>query len=120
MLVEAERRGVLEAVIPIVAGLAIPDVRERPFLGRLSGRGSTIPLEKLLALEPDLILDTGTVDATYLSAAENVHERTGIPYLLVPGRLAAVRPPSTTLAEASSNPGESSGICGLGTGCPPF
>jgi iron complex transport system substrate-binding protein len=65
-----------------------PAVRERPFLGRLSGRGSTMPLEKLLALEPDLILDTGTVDATYLSAAESVHERTGIPYLLVPGRLA--------------------------------
>ncbi|MHB8798558.1 MAG: ABC transporter substrate-binding protein [Thermoanaerobaculia bacterium] len=65
-----------------------PAVRGRPFLGRLSGRGSTMPLEKLLALEPDLILDTGTVDATYLSAAESVHERTGIPYLLVPGRLA--------------------------------
>ena len=29
-------------------------------------------LEKLLALAPDLILDTGTVDATYLSAAESV------------------------------------------------
>lgn len=65
-----------------------PAVRERPFLGRLSGRGSTVPLEKLLALGPDLILDTGTVDATYLSAAGDVHERTGIPYLLVPGRLA--------------------------------
>ena len=34
MLVEAERRGVLEAVIPIVAGLAIPDVRERPVEGQ--------------------------------------------------------------------------------------
>ena len=65
-----------------------PAVRERPFLGRLSGRGSTIPLEKLLALEPDLILDAGSVDATHLSGAESVHERTGIPYLLVPGRLA--------------------------------
>ena len=30
MLVEASRRGVLEAMVPIVAGLAIPDVRERP------------------------------------------------------------------------------------------
>lgn len=65
-----------------------PAVRDRPFLGRLSGRGSTMPLEKLLALSPDLILDAGTVDATYLSAAEGVHRRTGIPYLLVPGRLA--------------------------------
>jgi iron complex transport system substrate-binding protein len=64
-----------------------PGVRDRPFLGRLSGRGSTMPLEKLLALGPDLILDTGTVDATRLSAAEAVHERTGLPYLLLPGRL---------------------------------
>ena len=30
MLVEASRRGVLDAMVPIVAGLAIPDVRERP------------------------------------------------------------------------------------------
>ncbi len=73
---------------PEARALLAPAVRERPFLGRLSGRGSTIPLEKLLALEPDLILDTGTVDATYLSAAESVHKRTGLPYLLVPGRLA--------------------------------
>jgi iron complex transport system substrate-binding protein len=72
---------------PEARAFLAPEVREKPFLGRLSGRGSTMPLEKLLALEPDLILDTGTVDATYLSAAESVHERTGIPYLLVPGRL---------------------------------
>ena len=64
-----------------------PGVRDRPFLGRLSGRGSTMPLEKLLALGPDLILDTGTVDATRLSAAEGVHERTGLPFVLLPGRL---------------------------------
>ncbi len=75
-------------VSPEARAFLAPEVRERPFLGRLSGRGSTMPLEKLLALAPDLILDTGTVDATYLSAAESVHARTGIPYLLVPGRLA--------------------------------
>ncbi|MBP7587467.1 MAG: ABC transporter substrate-binding protein [Thermoanaerobaculia bacterium] len=64
-----------------------PGVRDQPFLGRLAGRGSTMPLEKLLALEPDLILDTGTVDATYLSTAEDVQARTGLPYVLLPGRL---------------------------------
>lgn len=73
---------------PEARAFLAPAVRERPFLGRLSGRGSTMPLEKLLALEPDLILDTGTVDATHLSGAASVNERTGIPYLLVPGRLA--------------------------------
>ena len=64
-----------------------PGVRDQPFLGRLSGRGSTMPLEKLLALGPDLILDAGTVNATHLSTAESVHEQTGIPCVLLPGQL---------------------------------
>lgn len=58
-----------------------------PHLGRLAGRGSTLPMEKLLALKPDLIVDVGTVDDTYLSLAERVHQQTGIPYVLVDGRL---------------------------------
>lgn len=68
--------------------LLAPTVRDRPMLGRLAGRGSTLPLEKLVALKPDLIVDAGTVDATYLSTAERVHWQTGIPYVLVDGRLA--------------------------------
>ena len=68
--------------------LLAPAMRDKPFIGRLAGRGSTLPLEKLLALKPDLIVDAGTVDATYLSTAEQVHERTGIPYVLIDGRLA--------------------------------
>lgn len=67
--------------------LLIPRVRDLPMLGRLAGRGSTLPLEKLVALKPDLIVDAGTVDATYLSTAERVHRQTGIPYVLVDGRL---------------------------------
>lgn len=66
----------------------LPDAyRNLPHLGRLAGRGSTMPLEKLLALRPDVIIDVGTVDDTYLSAAKRVHQQTGIPYLLVDGRL---------------------------------
>ncbi|WP_186311987.1 iron ABC transporter substrate-binding protein [Marinobacter piscensis] len=61
--------------------------RNLPYLGRLAGRGSTMPLEKLLALKPDVIIDVGTVDDTYLSAAKRVHQQTGIPYLLVDGSL---------------------------------
>lgn len=67
--------------------LLAPPYRELPMLGRLAGRGSTLPLEKLVALKPDLIVDAGTVDATYLSTAERVHRQTGIPYVLVDGRL---------------------------------
>mgnify|MGYP001187691588 CR=1 FL=1 len=65
-----------------------PEYRALPFLGRLAGRGSTLPLERLVALKPDLVIDAGTVDGTYLSAAERVWRQTGIPYLLVDGRLA--------------------------------
>lgn len=68
--------------------LLAPAARGLPMLGRLAGRGSTLPLEKLVALKPDLIVDAGTVDATYLSLAERVQRQTGIPYVLVDGRLA--------------------------------
>ncbi|MCL2643874.1 MAG: iron ABC transporter substrate-binding protein [Betaproteobacteria bacterium] len=63
-------------------------LRDLPMLGRLSGRGSTMSSETLLALKPDLILDAGSVDDTYLSAAQRVTEQTGIPYVVIEGRLA--------------------------------
>ncbi|HNQ05505.1 MAG TPA: ABC transporter substrate-binding protein [Thiobacillaceae bacterium] len=62
--------------------------RDLPMLGRLAGRGSTLPLERLVALKPDLIIDAGTVDETYFSLAERVARETRIPYVLVDGRLA--------------------------------
>lgn len=58
-----------------------------PYLGRLSGRGSTLPLEKLLALQPDLVLDSGTSDATHVSAAERLARQTGLACVLVQGSL---------------------------------
>lgn len=72
---------------PALAWVA-PAARTLPFLGRLSGRGSTLSVESLLSLAPDLILDAGTVNATYRSAAQRVQGQTGIPYVLVDGRLA--------------------------------
>ena len=73
---------------PEARTLLAPAVRDLPMLGRLAGRGSTLPLEKLVVLKPDLIVDAGTVDASYLSTAERVWRQTGIPYVLVDGRLA--------------------------------
>lgn len=58
-----------------------------PHLGRLSGRGSTMNIESLLALRPDLVLDAGSVDPTHLSGAERVWRQTGLPYALIDGRL---------------------------------
>ena len=63
-------------------------LRDLPFVGRLAGRGSTVSLETLVQLQPDLILDSGTADATYISAAQRVTEQTGLPCVLIHGRLA--------------------------------
>lgn len=62
--------------------------RRLPTLGRLAGRGSTVSLERLVALAPDLVLDVGNVDATHSSMAERVRSQTGLRYELLDGRLA--------------------------------
>ena len=64
-----------------------PQLQALPYLGRLSGRGSTLPLEKLLALQPDLVLDSGTSDATHVSATERLARQTGLACVLVQGSL---------------------------------
>jgi iron complex transport system substrate-binding protein len=64
----------------------LPDIGNRPEVGRITGRGNTANLEAVLALKPDLILDIGSVNATYVSLADRVQEQTGIPYALLDGR----------------------------------
>lgn len=64
--------------------LAAP-YRDLPTTGRLTGKGNTANIEMVLAMKPDLILDVGSVDATYASLADRVQEQTGIPYVLVDG-----------------------------------
>jgi iron complex transport system substrate-binding protein len=68
----------------------LPEVGGRPEIGRLTGRGNTANLEVVLALKPDLIVDVGSVDATYVSLANRVQQQTGIPYALLDGRFAAL------------------------------
>jgi iron complex transport system substrate-binding protein len=64
----------------------LPAVREMPELGRLTGRGDTLNLERLIAAKPDVIIDFGTLTDTYRSLADRVQAQTGIPYLLIDGR----------------------------------
>src|SRR5215813_7884799 len=61
----------------------LPDVGGRPEVGRITGRGNTANLEVVLALKPDLILDIGTINPTFVSLADRVQEQTGIPYALL-------------------------------------
>src|SRR5262245_33762882 len=61
-------------------------VRDLPEYGRLTGRGGTANLESVLKFKPDLIIDSGSVAATYISLADNVQDQTKVPYLLLDGR----------------------------------
>jgi iron complex transport system substrate-binding protein len=58
---------------------------ELPTLGRLTGRGNTASVEAVLATRPDIILDYGTINPTYVSLAERIQKQTGVPYLLFDG-----------------------------------
>lgn len=69
--------------------LAAP-YRDLPELGRLTGRGNTANVEVVLKSRPDLILDVGAINPTYISLAERVQQQTGVSYLLVDGSLANI------------------------------
>jgi iron complex transport system substrate-binding protein len=68
----------------------LPDICARPELGRITGRGNTANLETVLALKPDLILDIGSTNETFVSLAVRVQDQTGIPYALLDGRFVAL------------------------------
>jgi iron complex transport system substrate-binding protein len=66
----------------------LPETRELPTLGRLTGGGDTVNLEVIVAARPDLILDFGTISDTYKSLADRVQAQSGVPYILIDGRFA--------------------------------
>src|SRR6201996_6026158 len=74
---------------PPQCALLGPGACDKPEVGRLTGRGNTTNLEVLLKLKPDLILDVGTINDTYISLAKRVQDETGIPYVLFDGRFDA-------------------------------
>ncbi|HEY4136646.1 MAG TPA: iron ABC transporter substrate-binding protein [Alphaproteobacteria bacterium] len=65
-----------------------PAYRDLPITGRLAGQGSTANVEAVLKFKPDLILDVGSLEATYASLADRVQMQTGIPYVLLDGSFA--------------------------------
>ena len=79
---------------------------DKPEVGRLTGRGNTTNLEVLLKLKPDLVLDFGTVNDTYISLANKVQEQTGIPYALLDGRFDAAAAVYRKLGELTRRPRE--------------
>jgi iron complex transport system substrate-binding protein len=77
----------------------LPEVCTRAEVGRITGRGNTANLESVIALKPDLILDVGSTNATFVSLAERVQQQTGIPYALLDGRFDAIAPTYRKLGE---------------------
>ena len=63
------------AIRPEEQAYLLPEIAARPEVGRLTGRGNTANLEAVLASKPDLILDVGSTDATYVSLADRVQYR---------------------------------------------
>jgi iron complex transport system substrate-binding protein len=84
----------------------LPDVCARPEVGRLTGRGNTANLEAVLALKPDLILDVGSTNPTFVSLATRVQEQTGISYALLDGRFDAIAPTYRKLGELTHRESE--------------
>lgn len=90
---------------PEECALLRPDICARPEVGRLTGRGNTANLELVLALKPDLIIDSGSVDGTYVSLADRVQQQTGIPYALLDGRFAKIPDSYRTLGALTGRRG---------------
>ena len=82
----------------------LPDIGSRPEVGRITGRGNTANLEVVLSLKPDLILDIGSVNATYISLADRVQEQTRIPYALLDGRFDGIAASYRTIGTLIGRP----------------
>jgi iron complex transport system substrate-binding protein len=65
-----------------------PEVARLPQVPRLTGREDVT--DKIVALNPDLILDYGTVSPRYSDLARKTQQRTGIPTVLLDGSLAEI------------------------------
>src|SRR5262245_54601398 len=93
-------------------GFLLPDVGARPEVGRLTGRGNTANLETVIALKPDVILDVGYIDPTYVSLADRVQQQTGIPYALLDGHFDKTAATYRTLGELTGRREEAAKLAG--------
>lgn len=69
-------------------GFMLDSAANLPVLGRLTGKDSDAAIAAIKKAKPDLIIDVGDVDASYKALADKVQKATGIPYVLIDGKLA--------------------------------
>jgi iron complex transport system substrate-binding protein len=79
--------GWVKAPSPAAKAFFNERARELPEYGRLTGRHNFLNLENLVKLRPDLIIDFGSVAATYVALANSVQEQAKVPYILLDGSL---------------------------------
>ena len=91
----------------------LPDVCTRPEVGRITGRGNTANLEAVLALKPDLIVDVGATNETFVSLAARVPDQTGIPYALLDGRFLAPATAYQKLGQLTGRQAQAEGLADL-------
>jgi iron complex transport system substrate-binding protein len=94
----------------------LADIGSRPEVGRVTGRGNTANLEEVLALKPDLVLDIGTVNPTFISLADRVQQQTGIPYALLDGRFEAIGAAYRLIGELTDRRREAEALAGSAEG----
>lgn len=88
MLAPEKLIGLTRALTPAAAAFLPAKERALPELGRLTGRGNTMNLEAVVKAAPNLVVDIGSVNETFVSLADRVQRQTGIPYVLIGGTLA--------------------------------
>ncbi|HUC66936.1 MAG TPA: iron ABC transporter substrate-binding protein [Stellaceae bacterium] len=88
MLAPEKLVGLTRALTPAQAAYLPARDGALPELGRLTGRGNTVNLEAVVKTAPDLVVDLGSVNDSFISLANRVQQQTGIPYVLIGGRLA--------------------------------
>lgn len=92
-----------------------PRTQTLPAYGRLTGRGGTANVEAVLALRPDLIVDSGSLGPTYASLADRVQAQTGIPYILLDGSFAKVPETYRQLGAVLGRQAEAEALAAYGT-----
>jgi iron complex transport system substrate-binding protein len=85
-------------------GLMPQRYRELPVIGRLSGRGDTANLERVLRIGPDVLFDYGAVREPYTSSADRLMQQTGLPTVLLRGRFDALPQSYRKLGELVGRP----------------
>ena len=75
---------------PAELAFMAPRAATLPEVGRLTGRDNTANVEAVLASRPDFVLDYGSIGQTYVSLADRIRDQTGLPVLLLDGRLAQI------------------------------